>query len=187
MRNAFLRAFGQFPDVQFLCKLDNGSIQNSSTLIAKLPNVHTFEWLPQTTALAHPNMRAFITHCGWNSVSEAAQAGVPVIGVPLFGDQWYNSLVAIHTGMGIHLNVRHLNGENADQIVANALEKVRVIKIIYSQCLTDSPQSTITPECPAHSAQIGFVPQFGPREFGALGGICRTIPGWTGGIELAGR
>lgn len=40
-----------------------------------------------TAIMAHPRMRAFITHCGDTSVGEAIQAQLPVIGIPFFADQ----------------------------------------------------------------------------------------------------
>jgi hypothetical protein len=36
-------------------------------------------------------VRAFISHCGLNSVVEAVKAGIPLICIPLFGDQLNNS------------------------------------------------------------------------------------------------
>lgn len=45
-------------------------------------------WLPSVVAvLKHPHTRAFLTHCGDNSVLESIEAEVPLIGVPLFADQ----------------------------------------------------------------------------------------------------
>jgi UDP:flavonoid glycosyltransferase YjiC (YdhE family) len=72
----------------------------------------------------HPNLRAFITHCGQNSLTEAAFAGVPVLGIPLFGDQLYNCWMAQHSKIGIQLNTRALNGPNAQELIVQALGKV---------------------------------------------------------------
>lgn len=45
---------------------------------------------PQVSILAHPAIGGFVTHCGWNSVSEGVAAGVPFITWPLFAEQFYN-------------------------------------------------------------------------------------------------
>ncbi|KAJ1291528.1 hypothetical protein BS78_02G321800 [Paspalum vaginatum] len=47
-------------------------------------------WAPQLAVLAHPSVGAYVTHCGWNSVQEAAAAGVPVLTWPLSFDQFFN-------------------------------------------------------------------------------------------------
>ncbi|KAG7021027.1 hypothetical protein SDJN02_17715, partial [Cucurbita argyrosperma subsp. argyrosperma] len=48
-------------------------------------------WAPQTRVLAHPSVRVFIAHCGWNSVLEAIMAGVPMICRPFVGDNALNA------------------------------------------------------------------------------------------------
>jgi UDP:flavonoid glycosyltransferase YjiC (YdhE family) len=64
-------------------------------------------------------------------LTEAARAGVPVIGIPLFGDQQYNSRVAKFAGIGIEVDVRQLNGPNAEEIMIEAVGKVKknIVKI----------------------------------------------------------
>ncbi|OAY75600.1 UDP-glycosyltransferase 73B3 [Ananas comosus] len=58
-------------------------------------------WAPQVTILGHPAVGAFLTHCGWNSVLEAAAAGVAVLTWPLVFEQFINErLVAEVVGFG---------------------------------------------------------------------------------------
>ncbi|CAN6275356.1 unnamed protein product [Urochloa humidicola] len=48
-------------------------------------------WAPQLRILAHASTGAFLNHCGWNSVLESVAHGVPIIGWPLAGEQFYNA------------------------------------------------------------------------------------------------
>ncbi|KAK6011045.1 hypothetical protein OSTOST_23881 [Ostertagia ostertagi] len=72
-------------------------------------NVHLFQWLPQSDILQHPKTKAFITHGGYNSVQEAIRGGVPLISIPLFGDQPKNARLAEHHGFGLVLNRAELS------------------------------------------------------------------------------
>ncbi|KAK3001231.1 hypothetical protein RJ639_020358 [Escallonia herrerae] len=59
------------------------------------------EWVQQEEILAHPAIGGFISHCGWNSVMEAAQTGVPVLAWPQHGDQKVNAEVVEKAELGI--------------------------------------------------------------------------------------
>ncbi|XP_052871535.1 UDP-glucosyltransferase 2-like, partial [Anopheles cruzii] len=64
-------------------------------------NVFIGKWLPQDSILAHPNLRLFITHGGLGSITEAMYHGVPIVGIPMFGDQDGNVGQAVKDGWGL--------------------------------------------------------------------------------------
>ncbi|CAH8316634.1 unnamed protein product [Eruca vesicaria subsp. sativa] len=53
------------------------------------------EWCPQEQVLAHSSVACFVTHCGWNSTTEALSLGVPVVCFPQWGDQVTNAVYMI--------------------------------------------------------------------------------------------
>ena len=68
-------------------------------------NVRVLPWLPPLLdILSHPKARVFITHGGLFSNQEAVYHGVPLIGLPVFGDQSHYMLKAQKDGYAIHLN-----------------------------------------------------------------------------------
>ncbi|RLN28752.1 anthocyanidin 5,3-O-glucosyltransferase-like [Panicum miliaceum] len=52
-------------------------------------------WAPQVGVLRHAATGAFVTHCGWNSVLEAASAGVPMLCWPLYAEQRLNKVFVV--------------------------------------------------------------------------------------------
>ncbi|XP_032525863.2 UDP-glucosyltransferase 2-like [Danaus plexippus] len=72
--------------------------------IENLPkNIHLRKWIPQVSVLAHPNIKLFITHCGLLSSLEALHHGVPMLAVPVFGDQPHNADTATREGRAIRV------------------------------------------------------------------------------------
>nr|UHB15540.1 UDP-glycosyltransferase [Paris polyphylla] len=61
-------------------------------------------WAPQTAVLAHGSVGWFVTHCGWNSLQEAAVAGVPMVTWPLFHEQFLNQELVVEVmGVGVRM------------------------------------------------------------------------------------
>uniref|UniRef100_M8C1V5 Glycosyltransferase n=1 Tax=Aegilops tauschii TaxID=37682 RepID=M8C1V5_AEGTA len=48
-------------------------------------------WCRQAHVLGHGAIGCFVTHCGWNSTTEALAAGVPVVASPRWSDQSINA------------------------------------------------------------------------------------------------
>lgn len=57
-------------------------------------------WVEQEEVLQHGSVGLFVSHCGWNSVTEAAAFGVPVLAWPRFGDQRINAAVVARGALG---------------------------------------------------------------------------------------
>ncbi|XP_050359273.1 UDP-glucosyltransferase 2-like [Nymphalis io] len=61
-------------------------------------NVHVRSWMPQTSILAHKNVKVFITHGGLLSTFESLRFGIPIIAIPVFGDQPSNAMKCVRGG-----------------------------------------------------------------------------------------
>ena len=81
-------------------------------LVGKPDNVFIGEWFPQDDILAHDNVKLFITHCGLLSTTESVYHAKPIIGIPIFGDQFLNMAKAEVNGYGIRLDYQTLNAKN---------------------------------------------------------------------------
>ncbi|XP_075881888.1 UDP-glucuronosyltransferase 2C1-like [Nelusetta ayraudi] len=76
------------------------------------PNTRIYEWLPQNDLLGHSKTRAFITHAGINGITEAIYHGVPVVGIPLFGEQADNMVHMVARGAGTTLDLNTMTAEH---------------------------------------------------------------------------
>lgn len=74
----------------------------------------------QSDILVHPNVRLFITHGGLLSSIEAVFHGVPILGLPVFGDQHVNMARAVQKGYGQSLGLKHLT-ENSFTLAINQM------------------------------------------------------------------
>ncbi|TWW54932.1 UDP-glucuronosyltransferase 2A1 [Takifugu flavidus] len=55
-------------------------------------NTLLVDWMPQNDLFGHPKTKLFVAHGGTNGVQEAMYHGVPVVGLPVFFDQYDNLL-----------------------------------------------------------------------------------------------
>ncbi|XP_052752719.1 UDP-glucosyltransferase 2-like isoform X1 [Galleria mellonella] len=108
-------------------------------------NIKISKWLPQSDLLRHPKVLLFITQGGLQSTDEAITAGVPLIGMPMLGDQWYNVEQYVRHGIGVRLDLEDLTEEkfyNAinttinDKSYRQNVERLRTV-------MSDQPQSAL--------------------------------------------
>ncbi|XP_041848034.1 UDP-glucuronosyltransferase 1A1-like [Melanotaenia boesemani] len=74
-------------------------------------NVKIMKWVPQNDLLAHPGARAFITHAGSHGVFEGLCHAVPMVMVPVNGDQIDNAEKIASRGAGIVLDITSVTTE----------------------------------------------------------------------------
>ncbi|XP_056148791.1 UDP-glucuronosyltransferase 1A1-like [Lampris incognitus] len=68
-------------------------------------NVKLMKWVPQNDLLAHRGIRAFITHAGSHGIYEGLCHGVPMVMLPINGDQFGNAYAMASRGMGVVLDI----------------------------------------------------------------------------------
>ncbi|XP_067994218.1 UDP-glucuronosyltransferase 1A1-like isoform X2 [Melanerpes formicivorus] len=83
-------------------------------------NVKLVKWLPQNDLLAHPKTRAFITHGGSHGVYEGICNAVPMVLMPLFGDQMDNAKRVESREAGLVLNILEMTSKD----ISTALKTV---------------------------------------------------------------
>ncbi|XP_035247535.1 UDP-glucuronosyltransferase 2A1-like isoform X3 [Anguilla anguilla] len=104
-RNTIASALGQVPQKV----LWRYSGEKPDTLA---PNTRVYDWIPQNDLLGHPKTKVFITHGGTNGIYEGIYHGVPMVGIPLFGDQSGNMLHMKTKGAAVILDFNHFQAQD---------------------------------------------------------------------------
>lgn len=73
----------------------------------------------------HPKVKLFITQGGLQSTDEAITAKVPLIGIPMLGDQWYNAEKYVHLGIGIKLSWETITEEQITEAIESIIKNER--------------------------------------------------------------
>ncbi|CAD1470739.1 unnamed protein product, partial [Heterotrigona itama] len=137
--NIFYNSLGKIAPVRVLMK-----IAKPNELPPGLPkNVHVLPWIPQVKVLKHKNVKAFITHGGLMGTQEAIHYGVPMIGMPLFADQFINIANYMRHNIAIELGAETLTEEKMDNALNAILNdpKYRHTAQKLSQKFRDRPLS----------------------------------------------
>ncbi|XP_055837308.1 UDP-glycosyltransferase UGT5-like isoform X1 [Episyrphus balteatus] len=107
------------------------------------PNIHYKTWLPQDDILAHPNVRLFITHGGAGSVVESQYHGVPMVGIPLFAEQFTNVDTMVKAGYGVGVEFATISsetfGNGVNEVLTNPVYRNNVQR--FSKLYKDRPMT----------------------------------------------
>uniref|UniRef100_A0A5S6R2Z6 glucuronosyltransferase n=1 Tax=Trichuris muris TaxID=70415 RepID=A0A5S6R2Z6_TRIMR len=123
LKEELLNAFERFPEFTVVWKLDDTSFLERHNLPS---HVHVFDWVPQRQLLNSRKVKLFITHAGYNSLLEVTLAGVPVILIPLFGDQPGNAARAVRHGLGLQLQVTGITADILEEKIKQVLSNERI-------------------------------------------------------------
>ncbi|KAL7041126.1 hypothetical protein ACKWTF_000660 [Chironomus riparius] len=107
----------------------------SDVLPGKPKNVLISKWLPQDDILAHPNIKAFISHCGYGGVIEAKSNGVPIIGIPLGADQKGNADKIVEEGWAVRLDMTDITEESLTNALKEILSNPKYRDIVGKQAI----------------------------------------------------
>ncbi|CAG9792440.1 unnamed protein product [Diatraea saccharalis] len=118
---------------------------NKDELHGLSDNIKISKWLPQADLLKHPKIKVFITQGGLQSTDEAIAGGVPLIGIPMVSDQWYNVEQYVHHGIGVRVDMETIDEEkfrNAiNEILNNDSYRRNILRI--KRIIDDQPQTSL--------------------------------------------
>ncbi|CAH2058052.1 unnamed protein product, partial [Iphiclides podalirius] len=96
-------------------------------------------------SLEHPKIKLFITQGGLQSTDEAITSGVPLIGIPMLGDQWFNTEKYVHHEIGMKLDLETITEENLRTAIENVIstKKYRENILRLRSLMHDQPLSSL--------------------------------------------
>jgi glucuronosyltransferase len=138
--HAVLEAFRQIPDFNFLWKFE------TSEMLGELPvNVMIRDWLPQNDILAHPHVKAFITHGGLLSTHETVWHGVPMVVIPFYADQNRNAFKSAAAGIAVKVDFQTITTEKLRKAIIEVLLDPKYRKNMQkkSKLFKDQPEKPL--------------------------------------------
>ncbi|XP_046972747.1 UDP-glycosyltransferase UGT5-like [Vanessa cardui] len=108
-------------------------------------NVKISKWLPQSDLLRHPKVKLFITQGGLQSTDEALSAGVPLIGIPMLSDQWFNVEQYVRFNIGKLALLETLTEEQLMDAITTIINDERYRKNVVKlhSFMNDQPQTAL--------------------------------------------
>lgn len=103
------------------------------------------KWFPQDDILANPKVKVFITHGGLLGGTEAIYHGVPLVTIPIFGDQKFNAARSSKAGYGVRVDYSNLTESSftwaLNEVINNKKYSAKVKEL--SSRFRDKPQHPV--------------------------------------------
>ncbi|XP_027102594.1 beta-D-glucosyl crocetin beta-1,6-glucosyltransferase-like [Coffea arabica] len=80
-------------------------------------------WATQAMILGHSSIGGFLSHCGWISLTEGIEFGVPIIAMPMNLEQPLNGRVLVENGVAVEV-MRDENGRLKGEEIAKMINHV---------------------------------------------------------------
>ena len=95
-------------------------------------NIKIIPWFPKNEysfndILGHSSAKVFVTHGGVNSYQESVYHGVPMVVIPMLGDQPRQANLVEYKKLGLAVDWRSINAK--DKVLQNAINKVLSNKV----------------------------------------------------------
>nr|XP_054751398.1 UDP-glucuronosyltransferase 2B15-like [Lytechinus pictus] len=96
-------------------------------------NVKMFPWIPQNNLLGHSKTRLMMYHGGNNGLHEALYHGVPLIMVPIIGDQHDTAARVVERGTGLRITRQELSKlqvvDSLKEVLSNNKYKEKALQL----------------------------------------------------------
>ena len=92
-------------------------------------------WVPQKGLLHSGKISFFISHCGNNGRIESIYFNVPLLCIPLFGDQFHNARLVARNKFGLYLTKERLNTSTFTQAAQNMIENEAIYKLSLAKAM----------------------------------------------------
>ena len=114
--------------IQTLNKMELCVIVRTDIDLAKKYNVSPTKflqqkWVPQKDLLGSGKVHFFISHCGNNGRLESIFYKVPLLCIPLFGDQYHNARLVLFKKFGLYLKREQLTAQTFELAIGDMLEQ----------------------------------------------------------------
>lgn len=108
-------------------------------------NFHIRKWYPQQDLLGHAKIKLFITQGGCQSIDEAVDRRVPMLIMPVYGDQPNNADKCVSRGIAERINIYDFTSDELrtklDTLLNNSSYKANIIKL--AEIMRDQPLSAL--------------------------------------------
>ncbi|XP_070533938.1 UDP-glucuronosyltransferase 2A1-like isoform X2 [Ptychodera flava] len=114
----FAAALGRLPQ-KVIAKYGGG---DTPDYLKNTTKFKLLKWIPQNDLLGHPKTKALVYHGGVNGIQEAIYHAIPVVGMPIFWDQYDNVQLLVERGMAVALDVNTMTSEDLYQATTKVIE-----------------------------------------------------------------